>query len=609
MSASARPALSGRVSFEGDERLGPVAVAMDETPAGDLLLRSTVPLEPYPLYVHNFLFDWAKQRPDSVFLAERVPGQAGWRTISWSAASEKVLAIAAALAERDLGTERPVAILSGNSIDHALMALACMTAGVPYAPISTAYSLVSRDHGKLRHILKPLDPGLVFADDAGLYAAALTLPEMAGREIVASAPSPRVPGAVPLARLLAGGSAAALKSRRDALKPDDIAKFLFTSGSTGVPKGVIITHRSMGINLTQVRQCWRVIFLRPLVLVDWLPWNHVFGGNNNVNVTLASGGTLYIDDGRPVPGELGKTLRNVREVSPTFYFNVPRGFDLMLREFDKDAELRRAFYRDLEGMIYTGAAMPDHVWRGIEQLGRKTTGRRIDVLTGWGMTEAGPSITFLQLPGAELGNIGTPVPGIELKLVKNGSKLEGHTRGTCVMPGYWRMPEATKRAFDDEGFLITGDAVRFVDPNDPGRGFFFDGRVVEDFKLESGTFVNTGDVRTRALLALEALALDVVVTAPNRSELGLLVYPPPAMLGAIDRAYRGKVAAALKRMNTGVVGSSRRLARALIVSEPPAIDRGEMTDKGSLNMRAVLENRAALVDSLYDDGNTEVIRL
>jgi feruloyl-CoA synthase len=346
-----------------------------------------------------------------------------------------------------------------------------------------------------------------------------------------------------------------------------------------------------------------------MVLVDWLPWNHVFGGNNNVNSTLASGGTLYIDDGRPVPGELGKTLRNIRDVSPTFYFNVPRGFDLLLREFDKDDALRHAFYRDLEGMIYTGAAMPDHVWAGIEQLGRKTTGRRVDVLTGWGMTEAGPSITFLQLPGAELGNIGTPVPGIELKLVKNGSKLEGRTRGTCVTPGYWKMPEATRRAFDEEGFLITGDAVRFVDPDDPGRGFFFDGRVVEDFKLESGTFVNTGDVRIRALLALEALALDVVVTAPNRSELGLLVYPPPAMLGIIDQAYHDKVAAALKRMNAGISGSSRRVARALIVTEPPAIDRGEMTDKGSLNMRAVLENRSSLVDSLYENSNSEVILL
>jgi feruloyl-CoA synthase len=225
------------------------------------------------------------------------------------------------------------------------------------------------------------------------------------------------------------------------------------------------------------------------------------------------------------------------------------------------------------------------------------------------MTEGGPSVTFLHMPGAELGNIGTPVPGIELKLVKNGSKLEGRTRGTCVTPGYWKMPEATRRAFDEEGFLITGDAVRFVDPDDPGRGFFFDGRVVEDFKLESGTFVNTGDVRIRALLALEALALDVVVTAPNRSELGLLVYPPPAMLGIIDQAYHDKVAAALKRMNAGISGSSRRVARALIVTEPPAIDRGEMTDKGSLNMRAVLENRSSLVDSLYENSNSEVILL
>jgi feruloyl-CoA synthase len=609
MSGSVRAAVPGRMTFEGDERLGPVAIAMDEAADGSLVLRSTVPLEPYPLRVHDALFDWARKRPDGVFLAERVPGLAGWRTIGWSEAAEKVLAIAAALAERGLSADRPVAILSGNSIAHALMALACMTAGVPFAPVSTAYSLMSRDHGKLRHIVKLLDPGLVFADNAELYAPALTLPEMAGREIVATAETPRVPGVTPLARLLAGGSAATLKAARDALKPDDIAKFLFTSGSTGVPKGVIITHRSMGINLTQVRQCWRLIFLRPLVLVDWLPWNHVFGGNNNINITLASGGTLYIDDGRPVPGELGKTLRNLREVSPTFYFNVPRGFDLLLREFDKDDTLRRAFYRDLEGMIYTGAAMPDHVWRGIEQLGRKTTGRRIDVLTGWGMTEGGPSVTFLHMPGAELGNIGTPVPGIELKLVKNGSKLEGRTRGTCVTPGYWRMPEATARAFDEEGYFITGDAVRFRDPDDPGRGFFFDGRVVEDFKLESGTFVSTGDVRTRALLALGALALDVVVAAPNRPDLGLLIYPPPSMLAAIDDAYRRDVAAALARMNAGIAGSSRRVARALIVTEPPAIDRGEMTDKGSLNMRAVLENRAALVDGLYDDSNPEVIRL
>ena len=507
MSGSVLPISAGRMTFEGDERLGPVAIAMDEAPDGSLLLRSTVPLEPYPVRVHDFLFEWAENRPDGIFLAERVPGLAGWRTISWSEAGAKVLAIAAALAERNLGPERPVVILSGNSIDHALMALACMTVGVPFAPISTAYSLMSQDHGKLRHIVKLLDPGLVFADDAERYAAALTLPEMQGREIVARAETPKVPGVVPLSRLLAGGSAATLAAARDAVGPETIAKFLFTSGSTGVPKGVIINHRSMGINITQVRQCWRLIFLRPLVLVDWLPWNHVFGGNNNINSTLVSGGTLYIDDGRPVPGELGKTLRNIRDVSPTFYFNVPRGFDLLLREFDKDDELRHAFYRDLEGTIYTGAAMPDHVWSGLEKLGRKTTGRRIDVLTGWGMTEGGPSVTFLQLPGAELGNIGTPVPGIELKLVKNGSKLEGRTRGTCVTPGYWRNPEATARAFDSEGFFITGDAVRFVDPAEPGRGFFFDGRVVEDFKLESGTFVNTGDVRMRALLALEALAL------------------------------------------------------------------------------------------------------
>jgi feruloyl-CoA synthase len=608
LSGSVLPIAPGRVTFEGDERLGPVAIAMDEAPDGSLLLRSTVPLEPYPVRVHDFLYDWADARPDGIFLAERVPGLAGWRTISWSEAAGKVLAIAAALAERDLGPERPVAILSGNSIDHQLVALACLTAGVPYAPISTAYSLMSRDHGKLRHILKLLDPGLVFADDAELYAAALTLPEMRGREIVARAETPKVPGVVPLARLLAGGSAATLAAARDAVGPDTIAKFLFTSGSTGVPKGVIITQRSMGINLAQVKQCWRLIYLRPLVLIDWLPWNHVFGGNNNVNTTLMSGGTLYIDDGRPVPGELGKTLRNIREVSPTIYFNVPRGFDLLLRELDKDDELRRAFYRDLEGMIYTGAAMPDHVWTGIEQLGRKTTGRRIDVLTGWGLSEAGPTVTLLHMPGAELGNIGTPVPGVELKLVRNGSKLEGRTRGACVTPGYRRMPEATARAFDGDGFFITGDAIRFRDPEDPGRGFFFDGRVVEDFKLQSGTFVNTGDVRIRALLALGALALDVVVAAPNRPELGLLVFPPPA-LRDIDDAYRAEVRAALGRMNRETTGSSRIVTRAIIATEPPAIDRGEMTDKGSLNMRAVLESRTALVERLYTDDDPDVIRL
>ena len=587
-------------------RFRDVTVDMRCDPDGVIRLLAKERLRPYPDRFHDHLSHWSKECPARTFLAERRPGYNGWVSISYAETAEQVQLVAQALAQRDLGPQRPVLILSGNAIEHQLLALAAMNAGVPFAPISVAYSLISQDLGKLRYIINLLDPGLVYATDAR-FARALTIPEMRGREIVVDAPSSDVRAAIPFSELLSGGSSATLTEAAAKIGPDTVAKFLFTSGSTGTPKGVTITHRMLNSNMTMFEQIWPFIVKRPPVLVDWLPWSHVFGGNHNIGQVLRSGGTLYIDDGKPTPAEFERSLRNLREVSSTMYLNVPKGFELLLPALAKDNELRKRFFADLDAMFYAAATLPEHLWHGLAELAqRERPHDPPSMISGWGLTETAPGSLILNRHDAEIGNIGPPLPGQEVKLVPNGGKLEIRVRGPNVTPGYWRAPELTKQAFDDEGYFITGDAVTFVDEADASRGFRFNGRVAEDFKLSSGTRVHAAEIWARARQALGTLVFDVVVAAPDRDDLGLLIFPPAGR--AIDAAYRAAVRDALVRMNEGITGSSRVIARAFVLSEPPSLDAGEITDKGSLNSRGIRERRQADVARLYDDGDMEVVR-
>jgi feruloyl-CoA synthase len=588
-------------------RFRDVTVKVKRDPDGVLRLRANEPLQPYPDRFQDHLWQWAKECPSRIFLAERRPGQEGWAAITYAETAEQVGLIAQSLAERNLGPERPILILSGNAIEHQLLGLAALYAGVPYAPISVAYSLVSQDLSKLKYITKLLDPGLVYAADAARFARALTIPEMQGREIVVGTPSNDVPHATPFAKLLAGGSAASLKQAADKVGPETIAKFLFTSGSTGIPKGVIITQRMINANMKMFEQVWPFVVERPPVMVDWLPWSHVFGGNHNIGQVLRSGGTLYIDDGRPLAAEFERTLRNLRELSPTMYLNVPKGFELLAPALANDRDLRTRFFADLDAMFYAGATLPQHLWDALTDIARRE--RPHDppsMISSWGLTETAPGSLALNRHDAEIGNIGPPMPGQEVKLVSNGGKLEIRVRGPNITPGYWRMPDLTQQAFDEEGYFITGDAVAFIDDNDASRGFRFNGRVVEDFKLSSGTRVHVAEVWARARQALGPLVFDVVVAAPDRDDLGLLIFPPAGR--AIDDVYRDALRKALLQMNSGITASSRAIARALVLKEPPSLDAGEITDKGSLNSRGIRDRRAADVARLYDDADPEVIK-
>ena len=588
-------------------RFRDVTVDVRRDSAGVIRLLPKEPLQPYPDRFHDHLSRWAKERPTRTFLAERRQDRQGWVSTSYAETAEQVQLVAQGLAQRDLGPQRPVLILSGNAIEHQLLALAAMNAGVPFAPISVAYSLISQDLGKLRDIINLLDPGLVYAADAARFARALTIPEMRGREIVVGAPSSDVRGAIPFSELLSGGSSATLAEAAAKIGPDTVAKFLFTSGSTGTPKGVTITHRMLNSNMTMFEQIWPFIVRRPPVLVDWLPWSHVFGGNHNVGQVLRSGGTLYIDDGKPTPADFERSLRNLREVSSTMYLNVPKGFELLLPALAKDGELRTRFFADLDAMFYAAATLPEHLWHGLAELAqRERPHDPPSMISGWGLTETAPGSLILNRHDAEIGNIGPPLPGQEVKLVPNGGKLEIRVRGPNITPGYWRAPDLTKQAFDDEGYFITGDAVTFVDEADASRGFRFNGRVAEDFKLSSGTRVHAAEIWARARHALGTLVFDVVVAAPDRDDLGLLIFPPAGR--AIDAPYRAAVKDALIRMNDGITGSSRVIARALVLTEPPSLDAGEITDKGSLNSRGIRERRQADVARLYDDGDMDVIR-
>ena len=576
-------------------RFAPPRVEVERRADGAILLRSPLALGAHARAVGEWLVHWAKTAPRRVFLAERNDG--GWRRVSYLETLDRVRRIGQGLLDRGLDASKPIVILSDNSVDHALLALGAMHVGVPVAPVSPAYSLMSKDFAKLKAIFELLRPELVWTSDAEKFAPALAA--------VGASPTP-------IAELLAAKATSRVDEAFGRIGPDTVAKILFTSGSTGVPKGVINTQRMLTVNQEQYALVWPFLGDRPQVLVDWLPWNHTFGGNNNFGMMLRNGGTLYIDAGKPAPGLVEISARNLKEVSPTLYFNVPRGFDLLLPFLERDAELRKNFFRELGLMVYAGAALPQNLWERMQALAVAERGARLPLISAWGSTETAPMATGVHYAVDRAGIIGLPVPGCELKLVPAAGKLEVRVKGPNVTPGYYGRDDLTKAAFDEEGYYRIGDALKFVDPEEPGRGLAFDGRIAEDFKLSTGTWVHVGATRVGLIAAGDPLIQDAVITGHERSEVGALVFLNAAAVKArgLDNAgVRGHLRAAMENLaaETGT-GSSTHPVRALVMSEPPSIDANEITDKGYINQRAVLERRAALVEEMHADPPTaEVI--
>jgi feruloyl-CoA synthase len=586
---------------------------------GSTIVVSREPLAPYPARITDRLLEWAERAPERTLVAKRVRG-GDWRRVGWRDAVQSARAIAQALLDRRVSVDRPVAILSDNDIEHLLLALGAMLAGVPFAPVSPAYSLVSQDFGKLRHILGMLTPGLVFASDAR-YAKAIAAVVPRDTEVVLTEGALEGRASTPFAALLATSPTAAVEQAHEKVGPDTIAKFLFTSGSTKLPKGVINTQRMLCANQQMIRQCFPRLAEEPPVLVDWLPWNHTFGGNHDVGIVLYNGGTLYIDEGKPTPALIGETLRNLREIAPTFYFNVPKGFEEIANALELDAQLRKTFFSRVRMFFFAGAGLAQPVWDKLDRVAEQECGERIRMLTGLGMTETAPFAICANAHEVRSGHIGLPAPGVELKLVPCGDKQEVRYRGPNVTPGYWRAPEQTAEHFDDEGFYCSGDAAKPMDPAHPEMGFAFDGRIAEDFKLSTGTFVSVGPLRARIVAAGDPLVQDVVVAGIDRDDIGILLFPRPDACRAFAHAASDapldsvladeRVHEFFQRLvdslwTTGT-GSATRVARALVLVEPPSIDRGEITDKGSINQRAVLSHRAADVERLYAGADAAVL--
>jgi feruloyl-CoA synthase len=580
-----------------------------------MILRSPRALQAYPERLTERLAHWAQTTPAQTWIAQR-EASGGWRRISYTEGFDCVRALGQALLERGLSVERPLAILSENDIEHALLAAAALHVGIPFAAISPAYSLVAKDFARLRHIIELLTPGLVFAADGARFAAAIRAAISESTPLlVTRAPVEDYVNSL-FAEMLRAIPGSAVDRAHAAVDAGDIAKFLFTSGSTGHPKAVIHSHRMLAANLQMITQALPYLGETPPVIVDWLPWNHTFGGNHNYGLVMYHGGTMYIDEGRPVPGAIDTTVRNLTEIAPTVYFNVPRGYELLAPRMRADRRLREQFFSRLGMLFYAGAGLSQPVWDAFDELAIETTGARIRWVTGLGATETAPSVTFTTWDGVRAGMIGLPVPGVEVKLAPVNDKLEMRVRGDSVTAGYWRDPKMTEAAFDAEGFYRMGDAVRFVDPRDPLQGLLFDGRIGEDFKLSSGTWVSVGPLRMQAIAAGAPLIRDVVIAGHDRALVGMLVFldieacralctdlPADATLERVLAAQtvRAKLQSMLDALAREATGSSTSIGRALILSQPPSIDAGELTDKGSINQRAVLEQRAHLVERLFSE--------
>ncbi len=582
-------------------------------------MRSPLKLESYAANICSYLVDWAEQAPERTFLAERsVTGD--WRAVTYGEALASVRALAQALLAHGVSEDRPVMILSDNSVESGLLQLAAMFTGLPVSPVSPAYSLMSRDFGKLKHVFDLVRPKLVFTSNGELFSDALAALDLNGVTLVVKQGAPAGIDATQINELLATKPTSAVDTAFSRVGPETVAKILFTSGSTGMPKGVINTQQMMCSNQQAITQIWPFITRRPPVLVDWLPWNHTFGGNHNFNLILRNGGTLYIDAGKPAPGMFQATIDNLHEVAPTIYFNVPRGFQMLAPYLEQDAEFRDHFFSNLDTIFYAAAALPQDLWERFENLSMSALGKKIAMTSAWGLTESAPLSTGVHFPIARAGVIGLPVPGTELKMLPSAGKLELRLRGPNITPGYFRRDDLTREAFDEDGFYRTGDAGKFADPDDPSKGILFDGRVAEDFKLLTGSWVSTGMVRVAAISACTELIQDAVVTGHDRDDVGLLIIPNVAGIARIaglnteaplpDLLAHKKVRQTLRddlaAYNSRNPASSTRIARVLLLTEALDTDAGEITDKGYVNQRAVLERRHTLVEQLYSN-DAEVI--
>ncbi|NIF66277.1 feruloyl-CoA synthase [Burkholderia sp. Cy-647] len=598
------------------------AAAMRRTQDGSWYLSAREPLGDYPARLSDRLLSGAQAHPDRLLAARR--GDDGrWIGISYAQMLERSRAIGQGLVDLGLSAARPLAVLSGNDLEHLQLMFAAMLAGVPYAPISPAYSLVSTDYGKLRHTLGVLRPGAVFVAERAGFARALDAAKPADATLIVARDADAAGDALPLSRLLATAPRT-IDAIHAAIGPDHLAKILFTSGSTRQPKAVPTTHRMLCSNQQMLRQTMPELGREPPVLVDWLPWNHTFGGSHNLGIALYNGGTLYIDDGRPVPGRFDETVRNLREIAPTIYFNVPKGWEELAAALEGDAALRDSFFSRVKLYFFGGAGLSQAAWDRLDRVTAAHCGERIRIMAGLGMTETSPSCLFTTGPLMRSGYIGLPAPGCDVKLAPSGGKLELRFKGPNVMRAYWHAEVDPREVFDEEGYYRSGDAAVFADPDRPELGLQFDGRLTEDFKLSSGTFVSVGPLRARAVSSGAPYVQDVVVTGINRDDIGLLVFPrvdacralaalaadAPAAEVLRAPAVRAAFEAWLAELNRQASGGATFVARIRLMDRPPSLDLGEVTDKGSLNQAAVQQHRAAAIEALYDPArdDPDVIR-
>jgi len=593
-------------------RMGPSEVVVDRRPDGTVYVHSPLTLGGYPARVTERLEHWARRTPDHSFMAARID-DGDWRHLSYAQMLDSARRIGGALVARKLSAERPVMILSSGDLEHAQIAFGALHVGIAHAPISPAYSLVSTDFAKLRHLVELTTPGLVYVADGAQFAAAINAVVPADVEVVVG--KNPIPGraCTPFEDLLKGDVALA-DAAAPKVGPDTISKFLFTSGSTGMPKGVINTHGMWCANMEMLATHFAYFRNEPPVLLDWSPWNHTAGGNHDIGICLYNGGTFYLDGGLPTPNGIKTTIRNLKEVSPTWFYNIPRGYDAMIPFLREDAQLRQSFFGNLKVLWYAAASMPQHTWDELQSLARDTIGAELFMATGLGATETSPFAIGGNIGMTGAGVVGLPSVGLELKLVPNAGKLEARVKGPNVTPGYWRQPELTAKAYDEEGYYKLGDALRFFDPEDPSKGLVFDGRVTEDFKLTTGTWVSVGPLKLKLIEHFGGLIKDAVITGLDRDYLGALLIPDPEACASVapdlpklptfaqiaaHEGLRARFAELLTSLAARSTGSSTRIARAMVFETPPSIDAGEITDKGSINQAAVQKNRPEMVLALY----------